>query len=101
MPYKADVPSLQPRKSIISGLNGVVVARHGPILNHSEATGSRKLSRYLPDLREAIFDQKNQKMCKNIENPIFTVNFRIFLYVCLGSLAGVILQATYQQATYE
>ena len=53
---------------MILGLNGVAVARHGPILADSEATGSRKLSRYLPDLREAIFDQKNQKITENIEN---------------------------------
>ncbi len=49
------------------GLNGVAVARHGPILADSEATGSRKLSGYLPDLWEAIFDKK-QKISKNIEN---------------------------------
>ena len=53
------------------GVNGVAVARHGPILNHSEATGSRKLPRYLPDLRDTIFDQKYRKMIKNIETSIF------------------------------
>ena len=42
------------RKSLILGTNGVAVPRHGLILNHNEATGSRKVSRYLPGLREAI-----------------------------------------------
>ena len=51
-------------------LNGVAVTRHGPILGGNGATGSRKLSRYLPDLREVIFDPKNQEMFKNIENSI-------------------------------
>ena len=39
---------------IVSGLNGVAVAPHGPILSHNEAMGSRKLSRYLPDLQDTI-----------------------------------------------
>ena len=55
------------QKSVVLGLNGVGVARHGPILNHSEATGSRKVSRYLPDLRDTIFAQKYQTHSKNIE----------------------------------
>ena len=36
------------------GANGVPVARYGLIFKHTEATGSRKVSRYLPDLREVI-----------------------------------------------
>ena len=48
---------------IVSGLNGVAVAPHGPILDHNEATGSRKLFRYLPDLRDPI------KYLKKSENP--------------------------------
>ena len=47
------------------------MARHGPILGGNGATGPRKLSGYLPDLREAIFDLKNQEMFKNAENQIF------------------------------
>ena len=39
---------------IVLGVNGVAMARHGLILNHNEATGSRKVSRYLPDLRDTI-----------------------------------------------
>ena len=45
-------------KYIVSGLKGVAVAPHGPILDHNEATGSRKLFRYLPDLRDPIKYQK-------------------------------------------
>mgnify|MGYP007101497486 CR=1 FL=1 len=37
------------------GMNGVAMARHGPIINDNEATGSRKVFRYLLDLRDAIF----------------------------------------------
>ena len=39
---------------VISGVNGVAVDRYGLILRENGATGSRKVSRYLPDLREAI-----------------------------------------------
>ena len=39
---------------IVLGLNGVVMGRHGLILNRSEATGSRKVSGYLPDLWDTI-----------------------------------------------
>ena len=35
---------------------GVGVGRHGLILEHNEATGSRKVSRHLPDLWDTIFD---------------------------------------------
>ena len=41
-------------KYVIWGMNGVAVARHGPILGENGAVGSRKVFRYLPDLREAI-----------------------------------------------
>ena len=37
-----------------NGLNGIAVARFGLILKHNEATGSRKLSRYLRGLRDTI-----------------------------------------------
>ena len=39
---------------IVLGLNWVVMGRHGLILNQSEATGSRKVSGYLPDLWDTI-----------------------------------------------
>ena len=56
---------------MISRVNGVAVARHGRILDHSEAMDSRKVFRYLPDLQDTIFDQKNRKLIKQIENSIF------------------------------
>ena len=40
---------------VISGTHGVAVARHGLILWENEAMGSRKVFRYLLDLRDAIF----------------------------------------------
>ena len=40
---------------VILGVNGVAMDRHGLILWENEATGSRKVFRYLLDLREAIF----------------------------------------------
>ena len=39
---------------VILGVNGVVVDRYGLILWENDAMGSRKVSRYLPDLWEAI-----------------------------------------------
>ncbi len=42
------------RKLIVLGLNGVEVGRHGLILKDNEATGSRKVSGYLPDLWDTI-----------------------------------------------
>ena len=39
---------------IVLGLNQVEVGRHGLILNENEATGSRKVSGYLPDLWDTI-----------------------------------------------
>ena len=47
---------VQVRKNeVILGMNGVAMDRHGLILWENEATGSRKVFRYLPGLREAIF----------------------------------------------
>ena len=45
---------LDSQNLIVLGLNGVVMGRHGLILNQSEATGSRKVSGYLPDLWDTI-----------------------------------------------
>ena len=39
---------------IVWGVNWVAMGRHGLILNHNEATGSRKVSGYLPDLWDTI-----------------------------------------------
>ena len=43
---------------VVLGVNGVGVARYGLILWENDATGSRKVSRYLPDLRDTIKNQK-------------------------------------------
>ena len=41
------------------GPNEVAVARHGPILNHNEATGLTKVFKYLLGLRDGIKTSKN------------------------------------------
>ena len=43
---------------VISGVNGVAMDRHGLILWENDATGSRKVSKYLLDLRDATFLSK-------------------------------------------
>ena len=53
------------QKVIILGVKGVAVDRYGLILWENDATGSRKVSRYLLDLWEAI---KISKKTKNLEN---------------------------------
>ena len=40
---------------VVLGVNGGAMDRHGLILWENEATGSRKVFRYLLDLRDAIF----------------------------------------------
>ena len=40
---------------VVLGVNGVAMDRHGLILWENEATGSRKVFRWLLDLRDAIF----------------------------------------------
>ena len=42
------------RELVIWGMNGVAVARHGPILKDNEAMGSGKVFKYLPGLRDTI-----------------------------------------------
>ena len=44
---------------VVLGPNEVAVARHGPILNHNEATGLTKVFKYLLGLRDAIKTSKN------------------------------------------
>ena len=40
---------------VVLGVNGAAMDRHGLILWENEATGSRKVFRYLLGIREAIF----------------------------------------------
>ncbi len=49
-------------------MNGVAVARRGPILNDNEAMGSGKVFKYLPGLWDTIRNSKNVaevQKCKN------------------------------------
>ena len=62
---------------IILGLFGVAMDRHGLILRENEATGSRKVSKYLPGLRDAI---EKSKLAAKVKN---TVNFNV-IYVEWG-----------------
>ena len=53
------------------------MARHGLILSHNEATGYRKVSRYLPDLRDAIKILKmTAKVPKSCKLLIFLVSLQ-------------------------
>ena len=53
--YLHNICDLRHKVEVISGMNGVAMARNGLILWENEATGSRKVFRYLLDLRDAIF----------------------------------------------
>ena len=57
-------------------MNEVAVARHGPILKDNEATGLRKVFKYLPGLRDVITKSKMGAKSTNPKTPCFTV----FLY---------------------
>ena len=50
---------------MILGMNGIAVARNGPILWENDATGSRKVFKYLLDLWDTI---KNQKILQKSRN---------------------------------
>ena len=54
--------------SIVFGMNGVAMARHGPILNDNEAMGSGKVFKYLPGLRDTIKNQKWPPKSKKQKN---------------------------------
>ena len=63
---------------IVLGVNGVVVGHHGLILEHNEATGSRKVSGYLPGLRDTIKKIKRPPKSKNPKNSKITY-FPVYL----------------------
>ena len=50
-------------------MNWVPVARLGPILWENGATGSRKVSKYLPGLWDAIFLSKMSAEIPKSQNP--------------------------------
>ena len=56
---------------MISGMNGVAVARHGPILWENEATPSGKLSKYLPGPPGPVFGPETTKKIGNPKKQIF------------------------------
>ena len=56
-------------------MNVVAMARHGPILKDNEATGSGKVFKYLPGLRDTT---KKSKMAAKAQKSKNTVFYRIF-----------------------
>ena len=57
------------------GVNGVVVDRHGLILRENDATGVRKVFKYLPGLRDLV---KKSKMGSEVQKSDFPIYFRMF-----------------------
>ena len=68
-------------KFTIRGMKWVAMARHGPILKDNEATGSGKVFKYLPGLRDTT---KKSKMAAKAQKSKNTVFYRIFLYRLFG-----------------
>ena len=58
---------------ITLGMNGAAVPRHGLILSQDGATHSRKVSRYLPGLRDVLKTSTNIGKVKNPKNRKFDV----------------------------
>ena len=73
--------NVQMWKSVIWGVNGVAVARHGPILKDNEATGSRNVFKYIPGLRDTT---TKSKMAAKVQQSKNTVFYYIFLYRLFG-----------------
>ncbi len=61
-------------KTTVLVMNWVPMARHGLILWENEATGSRKVSKYLPCLRDAIF-------CIQNASPNQTIQVFPYIYI--------------------
>ena len=61
---------------MILDVNGGGMARNGPILWENDATGSRKVFKYLWGLWEAI---KKSKIASKVQKCKNTVNYRIFI----------------------
>ncbi len=58
-------------KSIKIVMNGVPVARHGPILRENEATASGKLCKHLPGPPGPVFGPKTAAKVENPKSLIF------------------------------
>ena len=54
-------------------MNVVAMARHGPILKDNEATGSGKVFRYLPGLRDTIKKSKMAAKVQKSKTPYITI----------------------------
>ena len=58
---------------MILGMNGIAVARNGPILWENDATGSRKVFKYLLDLWDTINKSKNVAKVQKFKNIVFSI----------------------------
>ena len=65
------------RHLVILGVNGVVVDGDGLILWENDATGSRKVFKYLLGLWDTIKNSKNAPKVTKSQNAVF---YNIFLY---------------------
>ncbi len=63
-------------KHVLLGVNGVAMDRRGLILCENQATGSGKVFRYLPGLRDTIKTSKMDAKVKKTRNTLF---LRIFI----------------------
>ena len=59
-------------KIVVLGMKWVAMARHWLILWENEATGSRRVSKYLLGLRDAIFLSKMFPETRTSKNPKFS-----------------------------
>ena len=71
------------RKLIVLGMNEVAVGRHGLILRENEATGARKVFRYLRGLRDTI---KKSKKVVRIQK---TKKSQILPYILIYGVGGM------------
>ena len=69
-------------KFTIRGMKWVAMARHGPILKDNEATGSGKVFKYLPGLRDTIKNSKNTAKVQKVQKPVF-YRIYIYIYICI------------------
>ena len=74
---------------MILGLNGVVVARHGLILWENDATGVRKVFKYLPGLRDHRKNMKN--MCSLFSGENVFSYISIYSELPINRPGGLIL----------
>ena len=68
------------RKSVVWGVNGVAMDRHGLTLWENEATGSRKVFKYLLDLRDAMFFKELPDISKNQQIHMFPYIYILPIY---------------------